>query len=33
MRMTSWNGIFESIWMGSKLAVIPNVTCGSKNVA
>ena len=32
-RMISWNGILESICIGSKAAVMPYVTCGSKKVA
>jgi len=31
--MISPNGMIPDMWMGSKAAVIPYVTCGSKNVA
>ena len=31
--MISQNGVIPAMWMGSNDAVMPYVTCGSKNVA
>ena len=31
--MISWNGIFWSMCIDSKTDAMPNVVCGSKNVA